>query len=102
MIGSIEVTLLVLCSDSILFGLHLSLDLPLNFTLHHLVLATGAGNLICRVPASAILSVVCRETLLLLLSVNPVLSVVEGLALNRVFKVEVALRNVRLGDRSKK
>lgn len=102
MISRIEVTLLILCSDGILFRLHFRLDLSLDFSLHHLVLATGAGNLISWVPASAILSVVAREAFLLLLSVNPVLSVVESLALNRVFKVEMALRNVRLGDRSKK
>jgi len=66
-----------------------------------LILATDTSNTISLALARAILRVVCIEKLLVRLSVDSLVRIVEHLALNGVLEVVVLLWDVGLSHSSK-
>jgi len=100
-IGGVKVTLLVPGVEGLLPLTHLLHHLPLNIALHHLILATDTSNTISLALARAILRVVCIEKLLVRLSVDSLVRIVEHLALNGVLEVVVLLWDVGLSHSSK-
>ena len=101
-ISGVEVSLLLLCFDGISSFLHFSSDGVGNLALHHISLASNAGDSGRRMLGRPILSVVGGHDLGLALAIDSIGGVIKHLVcLNWVVKVMVSLWNVLLGDSPK-
>lgn len=100
-IGGVEVSLLLFGSDGISAFLHFFGDGVGDLALHHISLASNAGDSGGRVLGRPILRVVGGHDLGPALTIDPVGSVVKHLVrVDWVVKVVVLLRDVLLGDSS--
>ena len=94
-ISCIEVTVLLSGSEIITLSLHFSLYLTLDFALHSCGFTTNLSNSLSAMLCNTVFCVVRIEELLVCLSIYPISSVIEHLALNRVLKVVVPFGDVR-------
>ena len=97
----VEVTLLIPGINSLLPFSHLLHHLPFNLTLHLSGFAANSGHTIGLVLASAVLSVVRIEELLVGLSIDPIVGVIKHFTLDGVLEIVMLLRDVRLSHSSK-
>ena len=98
----IEVAVILSIVDSSLPLLHLLINLSLNFSLIHGVLATNSCDAIGLALSSTILGIVGGHALLVGLSVDPVVCVVKHRARDWVLEVVVPLGEVSLRYSSNK
>ena len=95
-VRGVEVTVLLSRFNVSMPLAHLLSDLVLDFALHALVLTDHSSQALSRELTSAILCVVRGHDLLVRFAIDALICVVEHLALDRVFKVVMPLRDVRL------
>ena len=101
-VGCIEVTVILPVINSSLLLLHLLIDLSLNFTLLHGILAANSCNTVGLALASTILRIVGSHALLVGFSVDPVVRVIKHGASDGVLEVVVPLGDVSLCHSSNK
>ena len=80
---------------------HLLHHLPFDLTLHLSGLSANSGHTVGLVLASAVLSVVRSEELLVGLSIDPLIGVIKHFTFDGVLEVVMLLRDVRLSHSSK-